>query len=304
MSKINKIHVLVLILVIALFYAIWHLSKNPESAEREKKTNHNRIVSTQSGSKKGQKPKPIDYDPAELADTIATIEKFDIALQDLRRLNSEEWIFGLEKIAKDATKLAKQSDFESVTAAALMIKRITDLAIGRLLSGEVAVQATYDVLSSIDYHVPTDRELIDMVGQYYHAPANGDVAAESVMEFVSRYEPDVVFPEDSQWVPGNTMYGMITEHNATLSLMTVAWAKPQLELARVTGLYLLRGGDRNLRNEELAVDLELKVGKEMEQIKPPDFAKAFGNMNPKSKDISSAIGESFQEFERSFVSSK
>ncbi len=220
-------------------------------------------------------------------------------MRDLQNRREKNWGLGLEAVAVEVNRLAKRSDFESFTASALMIKRISDLTIARLMSGEVTAHSTIDALSVINYQIPTDQVLIGFIGQYY-ADAEQERKKKSpvsVLEFLSRFEPDVVFP-DEQWSAGKTMAGMISGHNATLSLLSIAWAKPQLEFAQVTALYLARGGNRNFRGKELEADLEKRVGKEFALISSPQFVDSVVNTKASVTDISNAVDAALVEFAR------
>jgi len=237
--------------------------------------------------------------PEDAVDAMKELERFDMAMKDLRNKRGDDWIDGLKIIGNDVNRLAKRSEFESVTAAALMVKRISDLTIGRLMAGEVAADETNYALSVINYQIPDDQTLVRFIGQYYPGAVKEQIrkAPESVLEFLARFEPEVIFP-DEESIPGKTMSGMISEHNATLSLLSIAWAKSQLELAKITALYLSRGGNRNFRGKDLDVDVEIRIGNEIRLVAVPKFVGALGNMNPTAADISNAIDQALSDFEQ------
>lgn len=222
---------------------------------------------------------------------LKALDQFDTTMNELRNSRGEDWTEGLKKLAVVVDSLGNQPDFESFTASSLMIKAMSDLAITRLMTGEVSGDTTLRGLESFNYRVPTDKKLIDFICQYY---ADGEKerrkhAPESVMEFVSRFESDDdLFPKEDR-VGKWTMKGLITERKATLSLFGIAGAEQRLELARVTALYVARGGDFNLRGKELATDLAIRVGKEAAQVSVPQFFGALGNMAPTTSDISKDI---------------
>lgn len=232
--------------------------------------------------------------PGEL---LKAVEQFDVAMKKLRNANGEDWISGLKDLAEVTNNLGKRSDFKSFTTSALMVRRVSDLVIGRLMTGEVPAKESLKGLESIVYQVPDDQQMFEFICQYYpdgakdrkrHPPI-------TVLEFVSRFEPDVDFP-DERWVDGKTMTGIITEQKATLSLFCITSAKIQLDTARVTALYLMKGGNSNLRGNELGADLAKLVGGEIQTLTKPLFAETTGSERPTGADISYTIGEALRVF--------
>lgn len=307
MSKSKKLFGLgvLLAIIFGICYFVWRGQPHPSRADSlGPKRDEINPASVVEGDLLPQSQQ-ADAKAEDVVETMKAIEQFDIAMRDLRNKNGEEWVAGLKSIASDVNRLAKRSDFETFTAATLMIKRISDLAIARLISGEVAAGPTSDALSAINYRTPSDQELIRFIGQYYSDADQEQKkkAPESVLEFLSRFEPEVIFP-DEQWIAGKTMSAMISERNATLSLLSIAWAKPQLEFAQVTALYLARGGNRSFRGKELEADLEKRVGKEISLISSPKFVSSFVNTNASVTDISNAVDAALIEFERNGASRK
>lgn len=228
---------------------------------------------------------------------VQTLKWFNGEMKTLRNSRDGEWAAGLTRLAGVVNVLGKQPDFESFTASALMTKALSDISINRLMNGEIEGDATLRGIEKIHFIIPSDEKLIDFICQYYSngAKEKERLTPDSVMEFVSRFEPDDEFPNEHE---GNalTAIGLITEKKATLSLFAISGAKQRLDLARVTALYIAKGGDFNLRGKELAAELEAKVGEEATHVTVPKFFEALGNLKPTVFDISEDIEMTLYEY--------
>ncbi len=294
MSKSNKSLIFgsLFVLICGIGYLIWftlmdqNQSKKVEQGRIESNSATGLEVVPRSPPRSEGNANEVSIEP------LRALEEFDASMNELRNSRGDDWTEGLKKLAVVVNSLGNQPDFESLTASSLMIKAMSDVAITRLMTGEVPGDATLRALENIIYQVPTDEKLIDFICQYY---ADGEkermkYASDSVLEFVSRFESDdELFPKED-WAKGWTMKGLITERKATLSLFGIAGAKQRLELARVTALYVARGGDFNLRGNELASEFAIRVGKEAALVSVPKFFGALGNLAPTINDISNDIG--------------
>jgi hypothetical protein len=207
-----------------------------------------------------------------LIDPFEMIEEFDIRFLQLAEAEGDLWVSRLKGLAEITNRLGKQPDFESLTATALMVSRASDLVIFRLMAGDVSPENTLPALERFEYSIPSEQRMISFVCELH---PEGDEERrknppQSLPEFVSRFESDPIFPNE-EWSKEKTATESISSRNATGRLMIIGAAHLKLQVAKITAIYLQRGGNPHLTTMKLESDIERLVGKEIEKLPVPLF---------------------------------
>lgn len=205
-------------------------------------------------------------------DPFEVVEKFDTRFAELLIAEDHSWELGLEELASIVNRLGGQSDFQSVTISALMVARISDLAIAKLMAGDITPKDTLNGLERFTYSIPNERRLIGFICELY--PGGEEQRRKnpprSVNEFVSRFEEEPIIPYD-EWTENKTATGIASRGNAMARLLYIEWAKFKLDTAKIVAIYLQRGGDPNFKGVDLEANLSLLVGQEIEKLPIPLF---------------------------------
>lgn len=282
MSKKTGVLALVVILALlgAVVHAVWWKHGKPEQGGTTgPEANHS--ISNRPG-KTGSGSGPDREEAGEWFDPLKVIDEFDMRFSELRQADGEAWTYGIQDLAVMTNILGKQGDFRSVVASALMAGRVSDMAIARMMAGEVSPEGTLRGLKSFSYRIPNDQQLIDFICEYHPSGKEERLRnpSESVLDFAFRFEPDLSFPEEAQNL-GKTPTEIIAGQNMIDSLLAISIGETKLETARTTAIYLQRGGNRNFSGDELRIDLEMRVGKEIAEFPTP----LFGEDEPNSYGI-------------------
>ncbi len=211
----------------------------------------------------------------ESLDPPEAVDFFRAKLEELRGMKGESWVAGVRELSELATRLGRRRDYGSVVSSAVMTGELSDMAMARMMAGEISPDEAIRGLEDLAFIPPSDSQLIDFISQSY---PNGEEERrrnppESVLEFASKFEPEIIFPREEEWGPEKTPIGIIDGPNITFSLFVISVGKMKLETARITAIYLQMGGAPSLRNEELAADLAMRVGKEIAELPVPLFGE-------------------------------
>ena len=281
------IFVLISLLIISIILSLktWKSDLNDNIGIGGEVGAHKKI--TFSESKNGRRIERDEELPP--VDPLEMIDKFDTQFVKLLNAEGDEWATGLKELASLVNRLDQQSNFDSVIGTALMIKRTSDLAIFRLMAAEVSPADTLPGLMEISYSIPSDKRIIDYICKSH---PEGEARrrknpTESVTDFLFGLEEDPIFPI-GEWSKEKTESEIISGGNASGRLLFVVVARYVLDSAKITGLYLQRGGNPRLAGKELEADLERLVGKEIETLPIP----LFGEENPTAVNIVSFMKNS------------
>jgi hypothetical protein len=225
MSRTRSIMVgsLLLMLFFIIPYLIWWKSEPLDIfafGDTIDKVNRYNKTTSSTDSKIGKRmERGADFprvDPFEM------IEKFDTRFAELLIAEGNAWELGLVELANMVNRMGEQSDFQSVTVSALLVTRISDLAIARLMAAEVSPTDTLDGLERFTFSIPSDRRLIDFICELH--PEGEEQRREnpprSVDEFVSRFEEEAIFSDD-EWSEKKTATGITSSGNATAKLLNI-----------------------------------------------------------------------------------
>ena len=272
MSKSRKISagVLVLILSLVIFFNVWlkpktaNKSDNSVAAGEVDTSNTITLNEPKNGKRIEREEDRPQVDPYEM------IDKFDAQFVKLLDAKGDVWATGLKELASMANRLGEQSDFDSVTAAALLVSRTSDLVISRLMAAEVSPENTLPGLNEFSYSIPSDSRIIALICEVY---PNGEHErkknpTESVEDFLFGLEDDPIIPM-GEWSKEKTATEIISTGNASGKLLLIGGAQYMLYSAKITSLYLQRGGNPGLSGIELEVDVERLAGKEIEKLPIP-----------------------------------
>jgi hypothetical protein len=228
--------------------------------------------------------------PRERIDPAKALEHFDLVMRNLGKLNGDEWTSALREEGDVVGRLGTQKDFQSFVAAALMVKRISDLSMSRLMRNEVSAIDTLAVLDGIHYTSPSDRQMRDFAREFH---PDGKVlrkvpSPESALDFVSQFESEDIFlgsyeKNDASW----ELKEIVTEKKLMYSLLMFAYARMGLQFARLTAVYLIKGGRTDLVGKpEFDNELSRVVGKEIDALQPPLFAGTSMGEKPNAASMS------------------
>lgn len=297
MSKARKISIgiFALILLLAISFILWlkpaTSDRNDDRFAAGDVDSNMTITSSDLGKEKlierGEKLPPVD--PFEM------IDKFDTQFVKLLNAEGDVWASGLKELASMVNRLGKQSDFDSVTAAALLVTRVSDLAISKLMAAEVSPEDTLAGLKEFSYSIPSDRRMITYICELHPEgeARRRENPTESLADFVFGLESEPVLPM-GEWSEERTETDLISSGNASGKLLFIVVAKYKLDSAEVIAIYLQRGGDPRLTGKELEADIERLAGKEIEKLPIP----LFGEENPTVVNIVSFIANAQDLYNR------
>jgi len=283
-SKTRKISVgiFALILLLAIFSILWLKPRTSDRNDSSVATGNvdTKTKITSSGLGKGKRIEREEKLPP--VDPFKLIDKFDAQFVKLLDAEGDVWATGLKELASIANRLGEQSDFDSVTAAALLVTRASDLAISKLMAAEVSPEDTLPGLKEFSYSIPSDKRIIAYICQLH---PEGEALrrknpTESVTDFLFGLEEDPIIPM-GEWSREKTETEIISGGNASGKLLFIVAAKYKLDSAEITALYLQRGGNPRLTGIELESDMGRLAGKEIEKLPKP----LFGEENPTAVNI-------------------
>lgn len=296
MNRKNKILMGIVIPLLLIFFWVLSSDFRPPDKNRngdiDREANTNKVLT--SDGINARKPSENQKDIPSI-DPFKMIEKFDNRLAELTGAEGDLWSLGLKDLAEITNRLGEQPDFQSFTATALMVSRASDLVISRLMAGEVSPEDTLHGLERFAYSIPSETRMIAFVCELH--PDGEDERRknppQSLPEFVSRFESDPIVPNE-EWSKEKTATDSISSRNATGRLMIIGSAHLRLQAAKITAIYLQRGGNRHLTTMKLESDIEQLVGKEIKKMPVP----LFGSENASAATISFLIENAQSLYQR------
>jgi hypothetical protein len=268
MNSKNKIlagiALLLLLIVFWVIFSDFRLSDKNHNGDIGGEVNTNKVLT--SDGINARRPSEKKRDIPSL-DPFKIIGKFDTRLVELTDAEGDLWSLGLKDLAEITNRLSEQPDFQSLIATALMVSRASDLVISRLMAGEVSPEDTLSGLERFAYSIPSESRMFTFVCELH---PNGEAERrknppESVMEFVSRFESEPIFPDD-EWTKEVTATRIVNSGNAMGRLAVIGAAQFKLYSAKIAAIYLQRGGNPHLTTMKLESDIERLVGKEIEKL--------------------------------------